>query len=149
KAWAKEVRDSGFYEVSGHNLAQVREMGANRVWGAGATATAVVEKGRMFFYAAEQFNRTMAARIAWQDLKEAGVKTGTTEFREKFIALTDDYSFNMSSQSSAAFQHGLASIPTQFWAYGFRMMDAIMGKRFTPAQKVRLVAANFAMAGAA
>lgn len=149
KLFMRTMRDTGLYEVGGHNLAMIREYGANKVFGASSVYDAVSEKGRMFFYFAEQANRSVAARIAWDDIMEAGLKPGTTQFRERFAGLTDDYSFNMMSQTSASFQHGLPSIPTQFWAYGFRMMDALMGSRFTKAQKARLLIANATMAGAA
>lgn len=149
KEYAKFLRDSNLYEVSGHNLAQLREYGADRLFGATGAYNAVAEKGRMFFYFAEQANRSVSSRIAWEELKERGLKPGTAKFRDEFSLLTDDYSFNMMSQTSAGFQHGLTSIPTQFWAYSFRMMDALMGKRFTTQQKVRLLTMNMAMGGAA
>jgi hypothetical protein len=149
KEYAKFLRDSNLYEVSGQNMAQIREVGANRLFGAAGAYDALTEKGRMFFYYAEQANRTVSSRIAWGELKEAGVKVGSAEFRERFAMLTDDYSMNMMSQTSAAFQHGLPSIPTQFWAYSFRMMDALLGKRFTPQQKFRLLTMNMFMGGAA
>jgi hypothetical protein len=41
------------------------------------------------------------------------------------------------------------SIPTQFWAYNVRMIEALTGKNFTGAQKLRLLGANMAMAGTA
>ncbi len=149
KAYMRTLRDSNLYEVSGTNLSMIREYGANKIFGASSVYDAISEKGRMFFYMAEQINRTVASRIAWDEVKDAGLKLGTAQFRERFAMLTDDYSMNMMSQTSASFQHGLPSIPTQFWAYGFRMMDAMFGKRFTPAQKIRLVLANATMAGAA
>lgn len=148
KEYARLLRDSNLYEVSGHNLAMIREYGANKIFGASSAYDAIAEKGRMFFYFAEQMNRTVSSRIAYGLLKERGVRVGTAEFTEQFAKLTDDYSFNMMSQTSAGFQHGIWSIPTQFWAYSFRMMDALLGKKFTPAQKARLLLMNFAMGGA-
>ncbi|MAZ33834.1 MAG: hypothetical protein Tp178MES00d2C33159091_30 [Prokaryotic dsDNA virus sp.] len=149
KEYARYLRDTGLYEVSGHNLAMIKEFGANRIFGASSVYDGVSEKGRMFFYLAEQLNRSVSSRIAWGELKERGVKVGSSKFKEEFALLTDDYSFNMMSQTSAGFQHGLASVPTQFWAYSFRMMDALLGKRFTPQQKARLFAMNLIMGGSA
>ena len=149
KAFARMFRNSGVDEVGGATLANLREYGTSSVFGAASKFDALREKGRMFFYQAERFNRTTAARIAWDELAEAGVKPGTSGFREEFLRLTNDYSMSMMSETSAGFQHGLASIPTQFWGYSFRMMEAMVGKRFTPAQKARLVVANGLMAGTA
>ena len=149
KEYMRYVRDTGLYEVSGHNLAMIKEFGANKVFGASSLYDAASEKGRMFFYLAEQLNRTVSSRIAWGELKERGLKVGSSKFKEEFALLTDDYSFNMMSQTSAGFQHGLPSVPTQFWAYSFRMMDALLGKRFTTQQKANLFAANLLMGGSA
>lgn len=149
KSFAKMIKDTGILEVSGNNLAMIHEYGANKIFGISSKKDAFLEAGRGPFYAAEQMNRLVAARIAWGMNIDKGRKIGTAGFRENFMRLTDDYSFNMMSQSSARFQHGLMSIPTQFWGYSFRMMDALLGSRFTPRQKLQLLMANFGMAGAA
>lgn len=112
---------------------------------------AVRTAGRFFFNRAEDANRLVAARIAYD---EAVKRFGSAdfknfEFNEFFRARTENYSFNMSQTSAAAWQKGLLSIPTQFWAYNWRMMEALMGKQFTPAQKIRLLMSQVFMAGAA
>jgi hypothetical protein len=55
----------------------------------------------------------------------------------------------MSQTSAAAWQKGLLSIPTQFWAYNWRMMEGLVGKQFTPNQKIRLLMSQLFMAGSA
>lgn len=148
KEYGKLLINSGIMDV-GNTHAQINLVGPNRVFGAASKLDSVREAGRVMFYAAEQINRATAARIAWGELTEQGVRRGSNEFKEKFVQLTDDYSLNMMQQSQAAFQSGAVSIPTQFWSYSFRMMDAMLGKRFTTSQKAKLWIASGAMAGTA
>jgi hypothetical protein len=107
--------------------------------------------GRFFFNEAENVNRTVAARIAYDEaVKKFGkADFDNFEFNEFFRARAENYSFNMSQTSAAAWQKGLLSIPTQFWAYNWRMMEAMFGKQFTGAQKARLLMAQLFMGGAA
>ena len=147
KDFARFMNRSGFMDVSSTHLS-VNDFRPNRVFGATSKIDGVRQMGRAFFYGAEQFNRATAGRIAWEELKEAGVQAGSAEFRERFIGLADDYSFNMTHESSAAFQKGLWSVPTQFWAYNIRMMDTMFGNRFTHQQKARLIFSQLAMFGA-
>jgi hypothetical protein len=112
---------------------------------------AVRTAGRFFFNRAEDANRLVAARIAYD---EAVKRFGSAdfknfEFNEFFRARTENYSFNMSQTSAAAWQKGLLSIPTQFWAYNWRMMEAMVGHQFTNSQKARLLMSQIFMAGAA
>jgi hypothetical protein len=102
---------------------------------------AVRTAGRFFFNRAEDANRLVAARIAYDEaVKQFGTADfNNFEFNEFFRARTENYSFNMSQTSAAAWQKGLLSIPTQFWAYNWRMMEALVGKQFTNAQKARLL----------
>jgi hypothetical protein len=62
---------------------------------------------------------------------------------------TEDYSLNMKRESSSAWQSGLLSLPTQFWSYNIRMLEALFGRQFTGPQKMRLVAMQFGLAGSA
>lgn len=149
KNFARFYRASGIDEVGADTFAQLRELGPSRVYGAGSAFDAVREKGRGLFFMAERFNRATAATIAWQLLKKKGLKQGTSQFKEEFMRLTNDYSMSMMNSSAAGFQRGFWSIPTQFWAYSFRMMEALTGKKFTGIQKARLLFANFLMAGTA
>jgi hypothetical protein len=147
KEYARFAYKSGFMDVSNTHLS-INDFRPNRVFGASSVIEGIREKGRVFFYSAEILNRSVSTRIAWEELKEQGVQLGSAEFREKFIGLADDYSMNMTHESSAAFQKGLWSIPTQFWGYNVRSMDAMFGKRFTPAQRSRLILSQFALYGA-
>jgi hypothetical protein len=106
--------------------------------------------GRVFFNAAEDANRLVAARIAYDEaVKKFGIADlKNFEFNEFFRARAENYAFNMSSTSAAAWQKGLLSIPTQFWAYNWRMAEALYGRQFTRSQKIRLLLSQLFMAGA-
>lgn len=147
KDFFRFVDRSGFMQVGNTHLL-INDFGPNRVFGAASMIDGIREKGRALFYMAEQFNRGVASRIAWERLKEQGLAVGSAEFRERFIGMADDLTLNMTNESSAAFQHGLASIPTQFWAYNVRMMDAMFGDGFSKAARARLILSQFALFGA-
>jgi hypothetical protein len=147
KDFARFMYKSNLLDVGSTHLS-INDLRPNRHFGAASKVEAVREHGRVFFYTAEVMNRSVAGRIAWEELKEQGVKLGSAEFRERFVGLADDYSMNMTSESSASFQKGLWSIPTQFWGYNVRMMDAMFGSRFTKAQRTRLILSQFGLFGA-
>ena len=150
KSFMRTYRDSGVDEVSGHTFSQIGDYGPDKVFGASSVSNAVTENGLLFFWMAERHNRATAAGIAWDILRKDGrLKPGQALFNEEFIRLTDKYSLSMMNASKAGFQRGFASIPTQFWAYSFRMLEALVGKQFTKAQKARLLVANTLMGGAA
>lgn len=148
KYFAKLIDETGVLAVdSTHAL--LNKYGSDRVFGSVSKLQAAREAGRFFFYSAEKLNRVTAARIAYGEAIDAGLKPGTANFREAFLRGTDKYSFNMMGESAARFQHGLMSIPSQFWAYSFRMADAMLGKQFTKEQKTRLIFSQFVLAGSA
>lgn len=147
KDFHRFLNRTGFMNV-GNTQLMINDFGPNRVFGAAGAIDAVREKGRSLFYGAEQLNRAVASRMAYELLKEQGVEFGTATFRERFIGIADDLTLNMTAESAAAFQHGLLSIPTQFWAYNVRMMDAMFGGNFTKAQRARLITSQFMLAGA-
>ena len=148
KEFHRFVNRSGFMDIDG-TMTQINSFGPARVFGSGSKFEAVREAGRIMFYKAEVNNRAVAARIAWEINKERGLALGSSEFRDNFVSLADDYSFNMTHESRASFQTGLLSIPTQFWAYNVRMMDAMMGNGFSNAAKARLVISQLGLYGLA
>jgi hypothetical protein len=111
----------------------------------------VRELGRVFFYNVEVMNRLVAHRIAYGEAVEkfGKAKWENNLFQEFVARRAENYSFNMSNASKSWWQTGLMSIPTQFWAYNVRMIEALVGKNFTTAQKVRLLGSQMAMAGTA
>lgn len=149
KEYARSIHRSGFMDMDGSHV-MVGDHGTVATFGSfGERVHKAREAGRTFFYMAETYNRLVAYRIAWAEALESGVKVGSPGFYGKVAARADDYSMNMTHASAARWQQGLMSIPTQFWAYNARMMDAMIGKRFSATQKMRLIGMNFALGGVA
>lgn len=109
------------------------------------------EAGRFFFYEAERWNRTIAFDIAWKDVRKANPRMvpGSQEFLEKVMARSETLAMNMTEASSAYWQKGLLSIPTQFWAYQVRMMENLFGKTLTTGEKIRLALGQTILYGTA
>lgn len=146
----KTAEQSGFFDMNQHLLQGVG--GPNSVLS--ATQGGINElrnHGRFFFNEAEVWNRGVAFRIAWEETRRKfpNLKHTDDKFKTYLAGRAEDYSLGMSNASAAEWQQGFAAIPTQFWAYNVRMMEAIMGNRFTPAQRMRLLAGQIALYGAA
>lgn len=143
KQFVRSAARSGFFDLNGSH-AVIDHLGAHAAMdGFAAGKNKVVEAGRFFFNEAERWNRMIAWRIAWDEAKGAGHKIGSPEFAAKLAGRADDYAMNMTRESRAYWQKGVLSIPTQFWAYNARMIEAMMpkswgGSNFTGAQKRRL-----------
>lgn len=146
KAFMKQSRGSGFLNVAGahtfsydyglHFGSSVLQRGR--------------EAGRFFFNEPEIVNRVTAQRIAWADsVKKFGTDFNSIEFKNNFAQKSEDFAFNMSKGSEAYWQKGIFSVPTQFMAYNARMMEAMLGKQFTTAQKLRLIAGQTFLYGSA
>ncbi len=149
KDYSRHAYRNGFMEMNGSHIMINNHGPSAHFAGFGEKVTKAREQARVFFYTSETWNRLVAYRIAWGEATAKGLKQNQPEFDAFILKTADDYSFNMTSESAAYWQKGILSIPTQFWAYNMRMMDAMFGKRFTPAQRARLVGMNFGMAGAA
>lgn len=141
---------SGLFDL-GETHSLVNASGPASTFAIQSGAHAAREMGRFFFYEAEIWNRLVAHRIAYGEAVEKFGKQPFTnnEFRQYIVGRAENYSFNMSDTSKAAWQGGLMSIPTQFWAYNVRMLEALVGRNFTVSQKIRLAMAQLGMAGTA
>lgn len=149
KEYARHMHLHGFPDMNGSHV-MIRDYGPQAHFGSfSEKGQNLREQARVFFYTAETYNRLVAYRIAWGETKNRGLKATAPNFNETILRLADDYSMNMTNESAAYWQKGILSIPTQFWAYNVRMMDAMLGKRFTPAQRIRLALAQLGMAGTA
>lgn len=149
KDFAKSAVNSGFFDLGGtHGL--MDHYGPHAALdGFNSGVSKAREAGRFFFFEAERWNRIVAWRIAWDEAKEAGFKVGSADFNKRLAGRAEEYSFNMSRESQAWWQKGLLSIPTQFWAYNARMLEAMTVGNFTPAQKMRLIASQTLLYGSA
>lgn len=149
KEYARYMYKSGFLDMNGSHVMVGENGPAAHFSSFGEKAARFREAGRVFFYSAEVNNRLVAFRIAWDEAMASGLKPKDPGFNAKLLKIADDYSMNMTHESAAYWQKGVLSLPTQFWSYSVRMMDAMFGGRFTPMQRARLIAMNMAMAGTA
>lgn len=151
KAYVREANKSGFFDLNDTHV-MVNDLGPEKTFGSvRGGAQQVREMGRWFFYNVEVMNRLVAHRIAYGEALEQFGKAqwDNFEFQEFIARRAENYSFNMSNTSKSWWQTGLLSIPTQFWSYNVRMLEALLGKNFTGPQKLRLLGAQVAMAGTA
>lgn len=147
----KSAKTSGFFEFGGSHQ-MINSYGPNAVAGGFKDGVDKVRRaGRFAFNEGEVWNRATAWQLAWKDVRKAHPDWGIlgNDFQNRVALRADDYSMNMMEQSSASWQHGLASIPTQFFAYNARMLEAFLGKQFTTQQKMRLFLAQSIMYGSA
>lgn len=159
KVMMRMGKQSGFFEFGGtHQM--MNYYGPNTATTQFAKGyDAVRSAGRWFFNEGETWNRVTAWQVAFKDVigshvfpaeaSPAAIAQQFEEFGRKIALKADDYSMNMMEQSSSVWQQGVLSIPTQFWAYNARMLEALTGKQFSTAQKMRLLVAQTFFYGAA
>jgi hypothetical protein len=150
KDYVRFIDNSGFFAFGdSHNL--VNNTGPMSAYAIMDKVQGVRTMGRMFFNEAENWNRLAALRASYDEAVEKFGKADFDdwEFNEMLRGRAENYSFNMSQTSKAAWQNGVMSIPTQFWAYSERMLEAMLGKDFTLAQKLRLMGVQLGLAGTA
>lgn len=149
----KELRSSGWLDV-GNELVYFENAGTAAMGKFGSTVDKVRDLGRLPFYEAERLNRVGAFRIAWEKTKPKFKDMTSTDARAMVANLTDKYSMNMTQASSAAWQKGVLSIPTQFLSYQARFLENILpqvmggSKQFKGWEKARLAGSQAALYGA-
>jgi hypothetical protein len=151
KQYARYLKKSGFFDFGGsHSL--IHDYGAHAALsGVKDAEVRIREAGRFFFNEAEMWNRMTASGIAWKETAEKfpQLAKDSDEFIRRVAGRSEDYAFSMSSTSQAWWQKGLLSIPTQFWAYNARTIEAMLGPQFTAVQKMRLALGQFMLFGSA
>lgn len=151
KSFVRSAFRSGFFDVGGtHSL--IDDVGPSAAMDGFSSGLARFrEAGRFFFFESERMNRMVAWRIAWDEVRKSnpGLKIDSPEFAQKLAGRAEEFSFNMSRESQAWWQKGLLSIPTQFWAYNARMLEAMTVGNFTAAQKARLILGQTFLYGSA
>lgn len=141
RGFMRYLRSSGFTQVGG-NQAMINEFGADAVFsGAGGSIRQTREAGRFFFNEAESWNRIMAQHVAWKEVREQfpNLEVGSPDFLRRVAGRADDYAFNMIRETGAYWQRGALAIPTQFWSYSARMLEAMLGNKFTRQQRLQLL----------
>lgn len=158
KAMVGDLQASGKGEISGE-LAMLDSFSNPQVgwWGARGAKRAR-DLGRLPYFEAERVNRLTSYAMAWREFHQLNPKARIGELSlegKEFIAKrTNDFSLSMTSASSAWWQRGVLSVPTQFMSYQARMIEAMLPKfaggsdAFSSAQKFRLVAGQVLLFGA-
>ncbi len=151
KAFMKASKKSGFLDVGGtHGM--INSAGPHATISEfGNSVDKVRQAGRFFFNEGEILNRSVAMNVAWKETREKFPKLAvdSPEFIRRWEGRSEEYAFNMSRESQAWWQRGILSIPTQFWAYQARVLEAMLGNTFTPRQRLQLVLGQTLMYGSA
>lgn len=96
----------------------------------------------------ENFNALVAHAAAYQNfITKNGGKLPTLEELPRLMLKADDYYLNMTRASQSAMQTGVMSVPFQFSNYTTRWLEAVLGNKLTPMQRLRLLTGNLAMWG--
>lgn len=108
----------------------------------------VLDAGPMFFNEGERMTRLTAFATAFREWRAANpvVTIGNREIGQ-ILRRSDDLSVNMTRASNAAWQEGVFSVPTQFFAYNARVMEQLLGGRLTGAEKLRMLTVYSTMYG--
>ena len=157
KAFMGSAKTSGFFSINdSHTL--INAMGPDSAYNITKNnVDKVRQAGRFFFNEGEMANRLTAWRSAWERVKAdtPDIDAITPEdFLNRVAGRAEDLSMSMSRTSQAWWQQGLASIPTQFFAYQARMLEAMAGAftgngRFTKAESWRLILSQAFLFGTA
>lgn len=107
-----------------------------------------LDKAAVFFKETERFVRLASWQIAYKEFKKANPGRGINENDlKKILARQDNLSVNMTTASASALQRGVFSPATQFLGYQMRIMDQVLGKRLTKAERARVIAMYSAVYG--
>jgi hypothetical protein len=91
-----------------------------------------------FFTEGERFVRMSAHNAAYLEWRAANPTAKfTNKVAKSVLQRADLMSVNMTRASSASWQRGFASIPTQFFSYQARLMEQMVGQRLTVPEKLR------------
>lgn len=106
--------------------------------------------GRVFFNEGERLNRLFGYLTARDEFIRANGKKPTSvkdfgQVSDRAEVLT----MRMTSASKAAWNEGVAALPTQFWNYQVRWFENVMGNRLTAGERIRLAATTLGLYGTA
>lgn len=107
-----------------------------------------LDKGTFFFREGERMTRLVSWNAAYLEWKAANPnRVLNNKGIAEILTRQNDLSLNMTRASSAAWQQGIWSVPTQFFAYQARLAEQFLGKRLTDAEKARAFATYSAIYG--
>jgi hypothetical protein len=111
-------------------------------------ANRFLDKGVMFFQEGERLVRYAAWNAAYKEWKAANpLLELNNSARNEILTRSNLYGANMTRASSASWQQGIASVPSQFFGYPVRLAEQFLGKRLTTAEKVHALGVYSAMYG--
>lgn len=141
----KVMREAGIWNVEG-DVAMLDDVLSQKLFR--GRAAKFLDKGTIFFKEGERFVRLNAFNTAYLEWKAANTGKQLTQ-REiaKVLTRYDDLALNMTRKSTAAFQQGVFSLPTQFSTYQIHLAEQILGKRLTKAERARVVSMYSLMYG--
>lgn len=107
-----------------------------------------LSKSAVFFNEGEKMNRATAFASAFSEWRAAN-KFAAFDRRANDWVLrrADVMQLNMTKAGDAAWQQGVFNIPTQFFSYQLRLLEAMFGKQLTRQEKARMLLVNSAMYG--
>lgn len=157
-AYLESARRSGFFDIN-ESHTMINAMGPNSAFNiTGNKLNDLRQASRFFFNQGELFNRAVAYRAAWRSEWEkagkGGVDWNDPLVQSRVIGRAEDLSMSMSRTSQAWWQQGITSIPTQFWSYQVRMLEAMLGGftgkgAFSRAEAWRLIISQIFLYGSA
>lgn len=131
----RHLQESGFYHVEGETAWRDDFFDPKVVTSAGGR---FLDAGLAPFRLGERFVRLAAWNTAYKEWKfnNPGKQIMNAD-RNTILQRADLLSVNMTRASSAGWQKGLLSIPTQFLSYNIRLAEQFIGGRLTPQEKLR------------
>lgn len=107
-----------------------------------------LDKGLVFFREGERAVRMNAWAVAYKEFRDKfPAKVLNNSDINTILRRQEILAGNMSRGSNALWQKGLTGPMTQFWGYQARIMEQLLGKQLTRAEKLRLGTAFAAMYG--
>lgn len=107
-----------------------------------------LDAGLFFFREGNNMHRGTSFATAFLEWRAANPTAQlTNDNLRRIVDRADLMYINMTRASNASWQKGLASVPTQFFAYHARLAEQMLGARLTPAEKLRVMMTYSAMWG--
>ena len=141
----QEMHNSGILNIAGSH-AYFDEMHDPKVFK--STVGHILDKGAIFFNTAENYIRKTAYITAYRRWRNVNPKAAmTSAVRAQILKDADNFSMNMTQASTARWQRGFLSIPTQFMSYQARLAEAILGNKFSFEDRMKILGFNALMYG--
>lgn len=107
-----------------------------------------LDASKVFFREGERMVRYASWHTAYKEFREKFPNAVITNVeKQKILERADLLNVNMSAASAGILNHGLLSIPTQFFTYQIRMAELFFSKRIDTLTKARMFAWNAALYG--